>query len=225
MHEIFNPGFPGLLEALYVQERILERMMPSVYDVFVGPLALIRSLKRFTFHAPTFKKKRLALTHPQKQYSIASSSYATKWYITLFANSVPFQTQLRLWDAFFLEGRDLIIIFAIGIIWVCKGPSSYYPLSPPQVGILTLTDGQIICSRPKRHSSRFYPSSRRSLSWRTKMRSWTGYARRCETAACGGIWTGGGRSGRTKSRMGRIKTRCYSAPPPLWVKGTSTVNS
>jgi len=89
MHEIFKPGFPGLLEALYVQERILERMMPSIYDVF-------------------------------KKHSIASSSYATKWYITLFANSVPFQTQLRLWDAFFLEGRDLIIIVAIGIIWVCK---------------------------------------------------------------------------------------------------------
>jgi len=66
------------------------------------------------------------LTHPQKKHSIASSSYATKWYITLFANSVPFQTQLRLWDAFFLEGRDLIIIVAIGIIWVYKGQFSYY---------------------------------------------------------------------------------------------------
>jgi hypothetical protein len=58
---------------------------------------------------------------------------------------VPFQTQLRLWDAFFLEGRDLIVIFAIGIIWVYKGPSSYfhsppshlYPSLPPRVLILT----------------------------------------------------------------------------------------
>ena len=47
MHDIFRPGFPGLLEALYVQERILERMLPSVYDVFVGPLALTPSLNHF----------------------------------------------------------------------------------------------------------------------------------------------------------------------------------
>ena len=40
MHEIFTPGFPGLLEALYVQERILERMLPSVYDVLVGPASI-----------------------------------------------------------------------------------------------------------------------------------------------------------------------------------------
>ena len=51
---------------------------------------------------------------------IPSTSYTTKWYITLFANSIPFQTQLRLWDAFFLEGRDLIVIVAIAVLWVFK---------------------------------------------------------------------------------------------------------
>lgn len=35
MHETFLPGFPGLLEAFYVQERIMQRMIPGVYDVFV----------------------------------------------------------------------------------------------------------------------------------------------------------------------------------------------
>lgn len=48
---------------------------------------------------------------------ISSSSYATKWYITLFANSVPFQVQLRIWDAFFLEGLDALVLTAVGIIW------------------------------------------------------------------------------------------------------------
>jgi hypothetical protein len=52
---------------------------------------------------------------------ISSTSYATKWYITLFANTFPFQTQLRMWDAFFLEGRDVIVITAVAIIWVLKG--------------------------------------------------------------------------------------------------------
>jgi Rab-GTPase-TBC domain len=41
MHEIFRLGFPGLLEALYVQERILERMMPSLYDLFVSSSFLL----------------------------------------------------------------------------------------------------------------------------------------------------------------------------------------
>lgn len=52
---------------------------------------------------------------------ISSTAYTTKWYITLFANTVPFQTQLRLWDAFFLEGRDMIVIIAIAILWIFKG--------------------------------------------------------------------------------------------------------
>ena len=90
MHPIFKPGFPGLLEAIYIQERITEQMMPGVYEAF-------------------------------KQQMISTTSYATKWYITLFANSVPFHTQLRLWDAFFLEGSDLFIVVAVAIVWVHKG--------------------------------------------------------------------------------------------------------
>lgn len=89
MHAIFKPGFPGLLEAIYIQERITEQMMPGVYEAF-------------------------------KQQMISTTSYATKWYITLFANSIPFHTQLRLWDAFFLEGPDLFIVVAVAIVWVHK---------------------------------------------------------------------------------------------------------
>ncbi|PBL00392.1 RabGAP/TBC [Armillaria gallica] len=89
LHNIFSPGFPGLLEAIYVQERITEHLMPDVYAAF-------------------------------KKHMISTTSYATKWYITLFANSVPFQTQLRLWDAFLLEGQDLFIAVAVCIVWVYR---------------------------------------------------------------------------------------------------------
>ncbi|WVN90220.1 uncharacterized protein L203_105456 [Cryptococcus depauperatus CBS 7841] len=34
MHEIFEPGFPGLLEAFYVQERLMEWTMPDLYRTF-----------------------------------------------------------------------------------------------------------------------------------------------------------------------------------------------
>ncbi|KAJ7687356.1 rab-GTPase-TBC domain-containing protein [Mycena rosella] len=89
MHAIFSPGFPGLLEAIYVQERITEQMMPDVYAAF-------------------------------QKHTISTTSYATKWYITLFSNSVPFQTQLRLWDAFLLDGTDLFIAVAVAIVWVYR---------------------------------------------------------------------------------------------------------
>lgn len=90
LHTIFSPGFPGLLEAIYVQERIIQSMMPNVYQSF-------------------------------KTHTISTTSYATKWYITLFANSVPFQCQLRLWDVFLLEGKDLFVITAVAIVWVYRG--------------------------------------------------------------------------------------------------------
>lgn len=89
MHDIFSPGFPGLLEAIYVQERLMEQMMPAVYAAF-------------------------------KKHMISTTSYATKWYITLFANTVPFQMQLRLWDVFLLEGRDIFVIVAVAIVWVYR---------------------------------------------------------------------------------------------------------
>lgn len=57
----------------------------------------------------------------QKKHLISTTSYATKWYITLFANSVPFQTQLRLWDVFLLDGRDVFVTTAVAIVWVLKG--------------------------------------------------------------------------------------------------------
>lgn len=90
MHAIFAPGFPGLLEAIYLQERIMQRSMPLVYDAF-------------------------------KKHMVSTTSYATKWYITLFSNSVPFQTQLRLWDVFLCEGPDLFIVVAVAVVWVYRG--------------------------------------------------------------------------------------------------------
>lgn len=40
MHSVFSPGFPGLLENIYVQERLLETLMPEVYKSFVRYLQI-----------------------------------------------------------------------------------------------------------------------------------------------------------------------------------------
>ncbi|KAI5479155.1 GTPase activating protein [Pseudohyphozyma bogoriensis] len=86
LKEIFAPGFPGLLEAFYIQERLVELLMPEVHESFQAQM-------------------------------ISTSAYATKWYITLFANSIPFSTQLRFWDGLLLEGIDFLIIASVAIIW------------------------------------------------------------------------------------------------------------
>jgi hypothetical protein len=56
----------------------------------------------------------------QERNMISASSYATKWYITLFANTVPFQTQLRIWDALLLEGQDLLVMASVALIYAYR---------------------------------------------------------------------------------------------------------
>ncbi|KAF9486528.1 RabGAP/TBC [Pholiota conissans] len=89
LHDVFNAGFPGMLEAIYVQERVMQTTMPAVYEAC-------------------------------RKHMVSTTSYATKWYITLFANSVPFQMQLRFWDVFLLEGYDVFVAIAVAIVWVYR---------------------------------------------------------------------------------------------------------
>jgi hypothetical protein len=59
----------------------------------------------------------------QSRNMISSSAWGTKWYITLFVNTVPFSQQLRLWDALWLDGRDVVIMTSVAILWAFKGGS------------------------------------------------------------------------------------------------------
>lgn len=90
LHTTFSPGFPGLVENLFVQDQLLRKYAPELAAVFDDQM-------------------------------IVASSYATKWYITLFSNSIPFETQLRIWDAWLLDGQDVITMVAVGIIWAHRG--------------------------------------------------------------------------------------------------------
>lgn len=52
-----------------------------------------------------------------EEENVPPTSYATKWYITLFANTVPFKTQLRFWDLMIFYGPDAVVAFSISILW------------------------------------------------------------------------------------------------------------
>lgn len=90
LHSTFSPGFPGLVENLFVQDQLLRTFMPELATVL-------------------------------DQHMVLASSYATKWYITLFSNSIPFETQIRVWDAWLLDGQDVIVTVAAAIIWAHRG--------------------------------------------------------------------------------------------------------
>lgn len=68
---------------------------------------------------------------------ISTSSYATKWYITLFANTVPFEAQLRLWDILFLHGVDVLILGSVSIIYALRshlGPGHDFEMILSKLG-------------------------------------------------------------------------------------------
>lgn len=44
LHTIFAPGFPGLVECFYIQERLIEHLLPEVHKTFVGLHFLILTL-------------------------------------------------------------------------------------------------------------------------------------------------------------------------------------
>ncbi|KAK9477083.1 rab-GTPase-TBC domain-containing protein [Lipomyces japonicus] len=41
-----------------------------------------------------------------EKLEIQPTIYGTKWYLTLFSYAIPFSTQLRIWDVYFLLGED-----------------------------------------------------------------------------------------------------------------------
>ncbi|WFD35108.1 hypothetical protein MCUN1_001957 [Malassezia cuniculi] len=86
-HEFFRPGFPGLREMFYIQQRLTSTLLPQLDSVM-------------------------------RENAIVPSAYATSWYMTLFSSTLPFATQLRVWDAMLLDGRDVLVIVAMAILHV-----------------------------------------------------------------------------------------------------------
>jgi hypothetical protein len=60
---------------------------------------------------------------------ISSSAWGTKWYITLFVNTFPFSQQLRIWDALWLDGRDIMVLTSVAILWSFKGEYADYMIN------------------------------------------------------------------------------------------------
>lgn len=137
-----------------------------------------------------------------EENNITISSFATKWYITLFANGISFSTQLRIWDAFLLEGKDVLILVPTAIIWVLRRKFRYQQLWNwgRLADIHSSLCWQVTSSRHKRTLSPFSRCCPASLCQKTRMPSSAGSAR-CSNGEPYGIrWRRGSRNGAPSRR-------------------------
>ncbi|KAG0366595.1 hypothetical protein BGZ54_005129 [Gamsiella multidivaricata] len=59
----------------------------------------------------------LTFFNEEEIMGIATPSYASRWYITLYsAGVVPYRTLLRIWDTLFLEGFDWLYFMALALL-------------------------------------------------------------------------------------------------------------
>jgi hypothetical protein len=55
---------------------------------------------------PSVLSNRILMDTLKERYNIEPMTYGTRWYLTLFNYSVPFEVQLRIWDIFMLLGGE-----------------------------------------------------------------------------------------------------------------------
>ena len=87
MGDIFLPGFPKLMEDFYIQNKIVEEIMPNLNKKFEDEM-----LNQMT------------------------SAYATTWYMLVFIQDLPWDIVLRIWDIYLNEGSKIIFNCSIGLL-------------------------------------------------------------------------------------------------------------
>ena len=97
LKHLYESGFGGLMEALdqferdWLRDGEVAKKLVNVYYI----LLFFLCCKHFTL---------TRICHKQGELGISSTAYGTRWYLTLFNYSIPFSSQLRVWDVFMLLG-------------------------------------------------------------------------------------------------------------------------
>lgn len=136
-------GMGGVAVTLlcYMEERACWQMLQRLHDA-KEDFELHRTfapgfpglLESFYVQGQLLKLIAPRLAELLEREGVTASAYATRWYITLFYNVVPFETQLRLWDAVMLVGsRDLLPLFGVAILHAV-GTTIFFPSSDRSVG-------------------------------------------------------------------------------------------
>ena len=51
---------------------------------------------------------------------VAAELFATRWFVAIFANSLPIETTLRVWDVFLLEGCKVLHRVALALLRIAE---------------------------------------------------------------------------------------------------------
>ncbi|KAK4473334.1 hypothetical protein MN116_004496 [Schistosoma mekongi] len=99
-------------DAFWCLIAILERFLPEKYfhsgliDAQVDQLVLKEIVN----------EKLPLLSNHLKRLGIDISAVTLNWFLAIFYDSVPFETLIRIWDVFLLEGSETLFRFAVAIL-------------------------------------------------------------------------------------------------------------
>ena len=54
------------------------------------------------------------------KHGVIAELFATRWFVALFANSLPIETTLRVWDAFLLEGTKVLHRVGLALLRIAE---------------------------------------------------------------------------------------------------------
>lgn len=71
--------------------------------------------KAFYIHMSLMKKYLPKLFNHFLEVNFEPSMYGSGWFMTIFANSIPFECALRIWDIFLVEGKKIVFRIALAV--------------------------------------------------------------------------------------------------------------
>jgi len=103
-------------DAFWVMVEMMNRF--SFQGIFAKGFPFLT--KTFFIFENCMRKHESELFNHFKNEKVESSLYATKWFLTLFACTLPLQVVQRIWDWFFLKGWIFAIQTALGVLHLLK---------------------------------------------------------------------------------------------------------
>lgn len=73
-------------------------------------------MENFYVHEQLLKKEMPKLYSKFSKLGVESSMYATKWYMTLMLEHLPFDVAVRIWDIYFSEGYKVVFNLALALL-------------------------------------------------------------------------------------------------------------
>eukprot|EP00276_Gloeochaete_wittrockiana_P008073 CAMPEP_0184645472 /NCGR_PEP_ID=MMETSP0308-20130426/1960_1 /TAXON_ID=38269 /ORGANISM="Gloeochaete witrockiana, Strain SAG 46.84" /LENGTH=431 /DNA_ID=CAMNT_0027074511 /DNA_START=202 /DNA_END=1496 /DNA_ORIENTATION=+ len=103
-------------QAFWLLATLVERVLPSNFFT-PGMLDLLA----YQHVAVQLVHERLpALSAHLDALGVPLTNIFTKWFVALFVTSLPPETALRIWDAMFLEGSEVLVRVVLGILKLCE---------------------------------------------------------------------------------------------------------